>query len=388
MFINESHLPMVLPPECYYAASHYERERTEIFEPGWHCVGSFADLPDENSFFTTALMGRPLIVWRTGEGIQAFLNVCAHRFSMLKSESCGSASRLKCPYHGWEYDDRGETCHIPDAKSFRPLGNTQRSLMKFATETCANLVFVRLTEHGPSLAEELGTGFDQLAEQFDGDLHKCLTIDREFDVNWKVIVENAIESYHVDCVHTNTFGRTPPAEFCRHRLEDRSTAFEVVPPKHSKHKSYHRLEGLVNSILGYDIQRSYAHTFFYPNILVGCERMIRSLMLVTPLSATRSRFVFHLFAQKSSRENVLARFTFGKLCQHAAKFTAQVLEEDAVVWPGLQRAIASPQLPSGGLISVREERVFHFQKYVAQKTKLTVQGFTNGSSEETRGNAA
>jgi len=36
--------------------------------------------------------------------------------------------------------------------------------------------------------------------------------------------------------------------------------------------------------------------------------------------------------------------------------------------PGVQAGMAAPAQPSGGLISAREERIFHFQRHVLERT--------------------
>jgi hypothetical protein len=37
--------------------------------------------------------------------------------------------------------------------------------------------------------------------------------------------------------------------------------------------------------------------------------------------------------------------------------------------PGVQAGMAAEDQPSGGLISAREERIFHFQQFVLQKMR-------------------
>jgi len=369
MFIHESHLPQVLSPECYFSAEQHERELATVFEPAWHYVASLSDFPEDGSFVTCELFGRPLILWRVDGQIQAFLNVCAHRFSTLQTAACGTASRIKCPYHGWEYDQSGNTCRIPDAKSFRPMGNAARALVKYPTETRGDLVFVRLTEAGPSLSDSNKKLMQFCDESLTGDFDRNLTLDWDVDANWKIVVENAIESYHVAFVHQATFGGTPPEEMCEHKLEKDWTSFQIKLANGKQRKPYHPLEGFVYRVMGHRWGAGYYHCFCYPNVLVSAEHIFRTVMIVTPLSPTRCRMKFHMFAQRGTNRNAFANFVFRQVCRFAARFTTRVMQEDRALWPGLQVGLQSPQRPSPGLISAREERVFHFQQHIHDLTQ-------------------
>src|SRR5262249_62323760 len=48
-----------------------------------------------------------------------------------------------------------------------------------------------------------------------------------FPCNWKVVVENSLESYHIPCVHPKTFRRYPREELCHHVLDERFTTFRA-----------------------------------------------------------------------------------------------------------------------------------------------------------------
>ena len=67
MFIHETHQPNLLDPEHYTSNEHLQHELESMFQPGWHCVGAMTDLPKEGDYFTSHLLGRPLIVWRTAD---------------------------------------------------------------------------------------------------------------------------------------------------------------------------------------------------------------------------------------------------------------------------------------------------------------------------------
>jgi len=58
------------------------------------------------------LMGRNVVLWRSGQGIHCWRDLCVHRGAQLSlGKVCGD--RLVCPYHAWEYDGSGQCVHIP-----------------------------------------------------------------------------------------------------------------------------------------------------------------------------------------------------------------------------------------------------------------------------------
>ncbi len=212
MFVHATHLPQRLAADDYSSPQFHQDELESMFLPGWHCIGTLAELKRDGDYFTTELLGRPLLCWRSGGEVRTFLNVCCHRFCMLTHEQHGSfRDRMKCQYHGWEYDTGGNPRKIPDAQSFRPLVKNQLQLTSYRTETVGQLVFVSLASAGPSLAEYLGDEMHRLCQDwFSTDQRHLKEFDSDVEANWKIVVENVLESYHIATVHAKSFTDYPP----------------------------------------------------------------------------------------------------------------------------------------------------------------------------------
>jgi phenylpropionate dioxygenase-like ring-hydroxylating dioxygenase large terminal subunit len=58
------------------------------------------------------LLGEDLVLWRAGDQICAWQDLCAHRGTRLSLGSVKDTS-LACPYHGWVYDASGQCIHFP-----------------------------------------------------------------------------------------------------------------------------------------------------------------------------------------------------------------------------------------------------------------------------------
>ena len=363
MFLSDSHLPQVLPSAAYWAGDWFDRERAAVFEPAWHFVGLTGDLPREGSFLTADVCGRPVIVWHTSAGLRAFLNVCPHRASMLTREPTGCVERLTCGYHGWEFDESGDTRRIPDARSFRPMKKGQLGLTPLRVDTAGQAIFLNLHDAGPPLAESLGPGAELIADFTGGRFRHVGTFDRTEDFNWKLIVENAIESYHVEFVHTKTFAKSPKAELCEHTVGDWGSNFSTVE-EGAVAKWRGVAEHWIHRWFGHDYLELYEHHLFYPNVMAARSKFYRFLFVVDPVGPTRARVRFLSFGDPGPTRNPLAAALFGHLSRSVVKYSALVLEEDFGVLPNLQKGLESPDRPTPGYISVREERVHHFQRYI------------------------
>lgn len=367
MFIHDSHLPQVLGPEAYTTDEFLEREMEHLFRPGWHFIGTLDELPDEGSFFTFELFGKPLIVWRTKDGPQTFLNVCPHRFSMLTHEKQGCRpDRLVCQYHGWEFDCEGTTRKIPDAKSFRPMKRGELGLSQFRTETCGKLVFVSLAEEGPGLAEFLGRGYEVGEQLFGEHRRQILSLDYEVASNWKIKIENSLESYHVDFVHPATFGQTPEESICEHVLEPRWTSFTTT--QQAATKIERGLDRFIHHVARHERDGKYEHFHFYPSVMYGKMALFSFAEAVFPIAPGRTRILAKIFVMPGESDRWQSRLLFRGLRRYGRKFWPIVHAEDTNIMPDIQKGMESGQLPSRGLISVREERLFHFQEFIHAAT--------------------
>jgi choline monooxygenase len=367
VFIHDSHLPQVLGPEGYVSDEFLELEMEHLFRPAWHFIGTLDDLPEEGSFSTFELFGKPLIIWRTKDGPQAFLNVCPHRFSMLTHESHGcQPERLVCQYHGWEFDTEGCTKKIPDAKSFRPMKKGELGLTQFRTETCGKLVFVSLAETGPGLEEFLGKGYEVGQELFGEWRQQILSLDYEVAANWKIKIENSLESYHVDLVHPATFKQTPDESICEHVLEPRWTAFATTQEATSSIERF--LDRFIHRVAHHERDGKYEHFHFYPSMMYGKMALFSFAETVFPIAPGRTRIVAKFFALPGDPARLQSKLLFRGLRNYGRKFWPIVAAEDTSVMPDIQKGMESGSLPSRGLISVREERLFHFQEFIKAQT--------------------
>jgi phenylpropionate dioxygenase-like ring-hydroxylating dioxygenase large terminal subunit len=360
VFLHQTQLRPLLEPADYFAPGPYETEMERLFRPGWHFAAATAELPRPGDFLTLDLLGRPLLLRNVGGEVCAFLNSCAHRHCLLTHEPCGHDPRFRCQYHGWEYDRDGGTGRIPDARCFRPWDRANARLHKFRTETCGGLVFVSLADDGPGLEDHLGPFADECRRWYAPPFRLAWTWQADYPANWKVVVENSLESYHIACLHRRSFGVAPPEEVCRHDLAERHTTFRV--PETFSWIS--RVQNLMVRSLGQPTTNVYVHHHAHPNLIFISMDVMRMAQLVVPTSATTTRHRVWVYTLRGTRRNPWAWLVRQALSRLVVKVARQVLLEDAPIFGDVQKGLQASAHP--GVIGTREERIYYFQRWLRQ----------------------
>jgi phenylpropionate dioxygenase-like ring-hydroxylating dioxygenase large terminal subunit len=364
MFLSQGAHPHVLPPAAYSAPEAFAAEQRGVWPRVWNVVCSESQLAKHGDQFATELGGIPIVVRNDRGTVRAFRNVCAHRHSLVARpgfSSCPEA--LRCQYHGWEYGSDGRLAKLPDGTSFKGWKATEVRLDSVRCEVAWGLVFVNPSPGSATIREDFGWISTDLDRHFGST--KLYWIKRtEHDVNWKVIVENAIEGYHTPMVHQSTFVSYWPEAKVRHVIEPAFTQFHdltaMVQPR----------ERLLDQVL-FVSPRSYgySHTHVFPNHLITFSSFYREWVVVEPIAPRRSRRIAYGFFPDDlrfpGRLGLPLRLKLEQLARQTRKVADQIFEEDASLWDSIQRGTETST--HAGVLSAREERVAAFQRWVVDR---------------------
>ena len=103
-----------LPNECYTNEVYLEYERNKIFCDNWTVIGVGSSIPQAGDVKPYNLLGIPLVIVRDNDfKIRVFHNVCSHRGFKLIDKSCTLKNVIRCPYHSWSYDFKGNLVATP-----------------------------------------------------------------------------------------------------------------------------------------------------------------------------------------------------------------------------------------------------------------------------------
>ena len=192
-----------LPAEWYTDPAVFEREKEAIFYRGWWYAGALEDVAETGSYLTTTVVDQDIAVVRGRDGLlRAFHNVCSHRAHRLL-EGKGRRTVIVCPYHNWSYETDGAFKAGRGIDGICDFDRASVALKQVRVEALAGLVFVNLDRDARPLASITGEMLADMRAHCPG-LDR-LTLAHHFEVptaaNWKTLVDNDLESYHVAASH-------------------------------------------------------------------------------------------------------------------------------------------------------------------------------------------
>ena len=203
-----------LPFYAYTDEALYQNEKEKIFHNDWVFLCSEYEIPETGDYFAISLADEPIMVIR-GQGgeLRALSNICRHRGTMLLDEGIGQIEKyIVCPYHAWTYADDGKLRAVPFQGEAK-VDKEKHCLPQFKVETWNKLIFVNLNPDAGSLAERFASIDDYLAA-YDIPRFTAGTAmgSESWQANWKLAMENAMESYHLFKVHQETLEQSTPTK--------------------------------------------------------------------------------------------------------------------------------------------------------------------------------
>src|SRR3954449_529219 len=133
-----------IPAPYYVEASIHDQEKELIFSRSWQVIGHAHQLAKPGDFFTTELLGEPLLLVRGAAGeLLGFYNVCRHRAGP-PAEGCGSRKLFRCGYHGWTYSLDGRLLNAPEMDGTEAFDHRQFGLQPVQVGEWGAWAFVNL----------------------------------------------------------------------------------------------------------------------------------------------------------------------------------------------------------------------------------------------------
>lgn len=348
----------LIKPQEYFLKKNYRNEEQLVFSEVWNFVGFTWDFENNNDFVALKIAGIPVVVQNMKGIIKAFKNVCSHRHSILQIEEKGNRA-LFCPYHGWSYNENGIPFGIPK----KPLFNFTKDeleclkLEEYCIDTCGSMVFMSFKKQPITLKDYLGdfyTNFKEMSVNFG----KLIDVNEiEIKANWKIIVENTLESYHVALIHSQTFKKlgTEGLNFYFTKNHSKWSANVAVAENEGKQAKVHK----PYQERGYKIE-GYDHFILFPNVLISTTYGISfNLSHIIPIDEETTLFKSFVFVSKDIFNNTTSPLE--KMYEESLiKFNRQVFDEDKTICQEVQKGVRFSNYD--GELSDEELRVMHFQE--------------------------
>lgn len=192
-----------LPAWVYANAELTRLEIERVLRPSWQIAAHVSQLPRTGDYLTFELGPDSVIVLRDAAGaIRAFRNVCRHRGTRLLEGAGHCPGRITCPYHGWTYRYDGSLLATPARESFPDLKLEEHGLEPVRVEVTLGFVWVCLAGNPPPPSELWAPIQEELTPYRFDELVPTQPVYHEvWNVNWKIAMDNYLESYHVPIGH-------------------------------------------------------------------------------------------------------------------------------------------------------------------------------------------
>ncbi|MEZ5776176.1 MAG: aromatic ring-hydroxylating dioxygenase subunit alpha [Hyphomicrobiaceae bacterium] len=195
-----------MPAGFYTSPENFAAEKRHVLQKHWFFLCREETLANPGDYRAFDTVGGPIVLIRGRDGVlRAFANFCRHRGSILL-EGEGNAKRIVCPYHAWSFMTDGTLYGCPDMADAEGFDRVENGLVPVRMEIWAGFVFATFNREGPSLLEHLGDLPERMASHKLDRMRNTWRITIRPRCNWKLILENAMETYHTGIVHRDSVG--------------------------------------------------------------------------------------------------------------------------------------------------------------------------------------
>jgi phenylpropionate dioxygenase-like ring-hydroxylating dioxygenase large terminal subunit len=373
---------VTLPAELYTSESFFEFEKDAIFMKEWICLGRQEQIPNSGDYFTFTIADEPLVVVRDELGaINVMSSVCQHRAMVITDPGSitedewhdpptgGSGSfgmQMRCPYHFWVYDLRGQLVGAPEMGKTDCFAKEDVALPSLKVEIWNGFIFASFDPDAEPLAPRMRQP-EQMLENWhieDMVVTGMGTVEG-LPWNWKVMFENVIEIYHADRLHLPIHEMAPASRMVMTPF-DPDDAMVVSRARTTRPDySFNATEAAVFPVIDTltDEDRAMAHFGIGPPTLsFGTSSDSLLYLLIIPRSATTIDMHYGVLVPKE----YLKMRRFNELSEVASGGLYALTRQDVAANASVQRGLRSRFAPRGRY-SWQEEPLAHFNKWLVQR---------------------
>lgn len=348
------------PADFYTSKEVFDAEVRQIHLKHWMFVGRADQVAEAGSYMAVDTVGGPVLITRDEKDkLHAFANFCRHRGTQL-AEGCGKRRSLVCPYHAWVFGLDGKLLRAPgmaDTPGFNP---EKESLIPIRMETWAGNLFINFDESAQDLMSYLGSFPELFSTHRVEDMRWVFGVDIPAQCNWKMLLENALESYHTGIVHARTVGMqtslTIPGEENWTAIQVQSTMTTAVLDKTAP-APFPQIEGLHEQA-----RKGTYFTLIAPTTQLVFAQDCMWWLVVRPIAPDRSVLSVGGCFPKECLEHPdfqeLAKPYFARW-EAVAKEDVGILEKQQL---GMQSVLFQP-----GMLSSRDDVVHTFGEWVRKR---------------------
>jgi phenylpropionate dioxygenase-like ring-hydroxylating dioxygenase large terminal subunit len=184
------------------------------FHQQWYPLFPVEDLASTHPIAAT-LLGRRIVIWKPPflETYRVLVDECPHRLAPLSEGRLDEKTgHLMCSYHGWQFDEKGECSHIPQADHPELITKQRRNLCatQLPCQVVQGLLWVWADPNSTDLATASPLPLSPQIDLNQGFIWSSVVRDLEYD--WQTLVENILDPSHVPFAHHGVQGNREQAK--------------------------------------------------------------------------------------------------------------------------------------------------------------------------------
>jgi phenylpropionate dioxygenase-like ring-hydroxylating dioxygenase large terminal subunit len=343
-----------LAPRFYIDPEVYSAEVELIMRSSWISIGRADHVAKPGDYFSYDLLGEPLVAVRDMDGVLRVMSrVCRHRgFSVV--EGAGNRNSLRCRYHLWTYGLDGWLIGAPEMEQAAGFDRAACRLPEIRHEEWQGWIFVNLDSSASPLAPELAPLSNILDAYGVADWVALEPLVFDSPWNWKVMVDNFMESYHHAGIHPDTLQQLTPAATTW--AEDSHGPFSILHNP-TRGEPMHRIMP-VSAALSAEQLREFIVVAVFPFHLFAVSPDNMQYYQIQPLGP--EHIMLRIFTC-IPRAAAIAKFA--EVHQHLAALINRIHQQDIPVCMGIQKGYRS-RFAAAGRYSHLEKALWQFHRYV------------------------
>lgn len=329
----------------YTSKETFDLENRNLFDPFFHFGAHQSELSNFGDFIQINAAEKDILLINDHGIIKAFENSCPHRGCRLIDQQVGNVEKVICPYHGWQFQE-GKV-FIPSLKDFENAAIEAVTLHYYSVELCGNFIFFSPNPQH-SLKEQIGIFWDDLEMMSYSIDQKIDQNPQPFEANWKISLENAIESYHVSKIHAKTL--EPLLLDTRDIRYDANNSFLVAPIGNAKiTKKLLQSNELFQRKY---INNNYFSLYLFPYSMISSTYGYSyAFQTFFPKAPTSTAFINHTYSTRTDYPDLL---------NGSVAINHKIFIEDAYICALTQQGASTRTEQKDYIYSKNEARIIHF----------------------------
>lgn len=279
------------------------------------------ELPNDGDFLRFKTPLGDVVIFNDGGTYNAFDNRCAHRGTLIYLDDFGNQANT-CKYHGWTF--KSGKLIIPNKEQFKGCDVDNADLNRYKLDWCGDFIFLGVSPQ-IDLYDQLG-GVSNYIENISFNIAGRFDISSyEYECAWPLALENALEPYHINMVHSETLASLK-LEAGINSFYDFNSVWKAPVGDIRLKKNLEKLRTFFNIDYSYE---GYMSIFMFPFTMISSTfGYSYSLQNFFPSSGSndRTNFMSRLLTCNLKNEN--AEKVINPFFSSTAKINRVVFEED------------------------------------------------------------